>query len=127
VSGFLNIDWKDFSTFGSPVGEIVLRAAVVYLALFFLLRFGGKRTAGAVGLSDLLVVVVIADAVQNAMASEHKTVLDGWLLAATILFWNFALDWMDFRFPRLQRLLRPRLCLWCATANCCAAICARSW
>ncbi len=41
------------------------------------------------------------------MASEHKTVLDGLLLAATILFWNLALDWMDFRFPRLQRLLRP--------------------
>ncbi len=44
MSGFLNIDWKDFSTFGSPVGEIVLRGTVVYLALFFLLRFGRKRS-----------------------------------------------------------------------------------
>jgi len=60
VSG---LNWKEFLTLGSPPGEIVLRGTLVYLALFFLLRFGRKRAAGAVGLSDLLVVVIIADAV----------------------------------------------------------------
>jgi hypothetical protein len=88
------------------LAEIVLRGTLVYLALFFMLRFDGKRTAGAIGITDLLVVVVIADAVQNAMASEHKTVLDGLLLAATILFWDYALDCLGYRSPRFRRLLR---------------------
>lgn len=105
MSGSLGIDWKEIFTLGSPLAEIVLRGTLVYLALFFMLRFGGKRTAGAIGISDLLVVVIIADAVQNAMASEHKTVLDGLLLAATILFWDYALDWLGYRSPRFQSLM----------------------
>lgn len=107
MNGSWGIDWKEIYTLGSPLAEIVLRGTLVYLALFFMLRFGGKRTAGAIGITDLLVVVVIADAVQNAMASEHKTVLDGLMLAATILFWDYVLDWLGYRSPRLQRLLRP--------------------
>jgi uncharacterized membrane protein YcaP (DUF421 family) len=53
------------------------------------------------------VVVLIADAAQNAMADDYRSVPDGVLLVAVILFWAWFLDWLSFRSPRLERLLKP--------------------
>lgn len=64
-----------------------------------------------IGIADLLVVVLIADAAQNAMASEYKSITEGAILVLTIIFWNYAVDWLGFRFPALQRLTRPPLLL----------------
>ena len=102
----LQIDWKSvFVPAVSPL-EIVLRGTFVYLLLFFVLRVL-RREAGALGISDLLVVVLIADAAQNAMASEYKSVTEGAVLVGTIVAWDYALDWLGYRFPALGRLLRP--------------------
>jgi uncharacterized membrane protein YcaP (DUF421 family) len=102
----LRIDWK--SVFAPEVSllEIVLRGTFVYLLLFFVLRVL-RREAGALGISDLLVVVLIADAAQNAMSSDYKSVTEGAVLVATIMGWDFFLDWLGYRFPAVQRLLRP--------------------
>ncbi|HEX7312817.1 MAG TPA: YetF domain-containing protein [Pyrinomonadaceae bacterium] len=106
MENLLQIDWK--STFVPTVSllEIVLRGTVVYLLLFFVLRVL-RREAGALGISDLLVVVLIADAAQNAMASEYKSLTEGAVLVGTIVAWDFFLDWLGYRFPAVQRLLRP--------------------
>jgi uncharacterized membrane protein YcaP (DUF421 family) len=53
------------------------------------------------------VVVLIADAAQNAMANEYKSVPEGIVLVATIIFWNFALDWLGYRVPWIQRIIHP--------------------
>ena len=45
---------------------------------------------GAVGMADMLVLVIISDAAQNAMAGEYKTVTDGFILVGTIIAWNYA-------------------------------------
>ena len=60
--------------------------------MFALLRFVLKREAGTLAITDLLVVVLIADAAQNAMADDYRSVPDGLLLVATIVFWSYALD-----------------------------------
>src|SRR5215208_1128450 len=102
----LQIDWKAvFVPTVSPL-EIVLRGTFVYLLLFFVLRVL-RREAGALGISDLLVVVLIADAAQNAMSSEYKSVTEGAVLVGTIVAWDYSLDWLGYRFPAVQRLLRP--------------------
>lgn len=88
------------------LAEVVLRGTFVYLLLFFVLRVL-RREAGALGISDLLVVVLIADAAQNAMASEYKSVTEGAVLVGTIVAWDYTLDWLGYRFPAVQRLLRP--------------------
>jgi uncharacterized membrane protein YcaP (DUF421 family) len=69
MSTVLQIDWNSMFVPSLHLGEIFLRGTVVYLFLFALLRVT-RRQAGAIGISDLLVVVLIADAAQNAMASE---------------------------------------------------------
>jgi len=79
----------------------------MYLVIFILMRFVLKREAGVIGLADLLVVVLIADAAQNAMAGDYKSITEGITLVATLVFWNFTLDWLGYRFPQLARFLHP--------------------
>jgi uncharacterized membrane protein YcaP (DUF421 family) len=100
------IDWNSAFVPTVSVAEMVLRGTLVYLLLFFVLRVL-RREAGALGISDLLVVVLIADAAQNAMASEYKSITEGAVLVGTIVAWDFFLDWLGYRFPSIQRLLRP--------------------
>ena len=64
----MQIDWRAVFIPSTHIGEVFLRGSLIYLLLFFLLRIF-RRQAGALGISDLLVVVLIADAAQNAMAS----------------------------------------------------------
>jgi uncharacterized membrane protein YcaP (DUF421 family) len=100
------IDWHSAFVPKVSPAEIVLRGTLVYLLLFFVLRVL-RREAGALGISDLLVVVLIADAAQNAMASEYKSITEGAILVGTIVAWDFFLDWLGYHFPVVQRLLRP--------------------
>lgn len=101
------IDWDSVFVPTLHLGEIVLRGSLVYLFLFFLLRVL-RRQAGHIGLSDVVVIVLVADAAQNAMAAEYHSLTEGAVLVATIAFWDYFLDWLAFKVPALRRLLRPR-------------------
>jgi uncharacterized membrane protein YcaP (DUF421 family) len=102
----LQIDWKSVFVPSLSILEIVARGTLVYLFLFVVLRVL-RRGAGAIGISDLLVVVLIADAAQNAMGSEYKSVTEGVVLVLTIVGWDYLLDWFGFKIPALRPLLRP--------------------
>ncbi|HKS38993.1 MAG TPA: DUF421 domain-containing protein, partial [Blastocatellia bacterium] len=106
MNALLEIDWKSVFIPSGHLAEIFLRGTIIYLFLFFLLRIL-RREAGAIGISDLLVVVLIADASQNAMAGEYKSITEGVALIATIVFWDYFLDWLGYRFPKIRRLLQP--------------------
>jgi len=105
--GFSEIDWREMFVPQAPLAAVILRGTLTYLMLFLILRFLLKRQSGVIGIADLLVVVLIADAAQNAMAAEYKSITEGALLVLTIVFWNYFLDWLGYRFPALQRLVRP--------------------
>jgi uncharacterized membrane protein YcaP (DUF421 family) len=92
----------------TPVWQIVLRGSAIYWLLLLLFRFVVRRDVGAVGIADLLVLVLVADAAQNAMAGDYRTVGDGALLILTLIGWNFAVDWLAFRIPRFRRFASPR-------------------
>ena len=100
------IDWKSVFVPSVHIAEIFLRGTIVYLFLLIVLRIL-RREAGAIGISDLLVVVLIADAAQNAMASEYKSITEGLVLITTIAGWDYFLDWLGYRFPSIRRLIRP--------------------
>src|SRR5690606_21651641 len=57
---------------------------------------------GSVGISDFLFVVIVADASQNAMSGDAKTIADGVLLIATLVFWHFSLDWVRYKFKFIR-------------------------
>jgi uncharacterized membrane protein YcaP (DUF421 family) len=88
--------------------ELILRGTAVYWFLFLLFRFVLRRDARAIGIADVLLLVLIADASQNAMAGAYESVTDGFILVATIAGWNWLLDFGTWRFPAIARLMEPR-------------------
>jgi uncharacterized membrane protein YcaP (DUF421 family) len=104
----IGVDWARAFLPDTPILEIVLRGTCVYLALFVMLRVVLKRETSGMGITDVLVVVLIADAAQNAMAGAYTSVPDGLLLVATIIFWSYALNWLGHRFPRIERIVHPQ-------------------
>ena len=102
----LQIDWRElFMPTGSLV-EVVLRASLMYLLILAGFRVF-RRDAGSLSVSDLLVVVLIADAAQNGMAGEYKSITEGVVIVATIFGWNFVLDWLAYRSRFAHWLLHP--------------------
>lgn len=89
--------------------ELVLRGTLIYWFLFLLFRFILRRDAGSLGLADILVVVLVADAAQNGMSGEYKSVGEAMVLVGTIGGWNYFIDWMSFRYPWFARFAEPRV------------------
>ena len=91
-----------------PIWHMVLRGTVVFWFLLIVFRFVLRRDIGSMGMADLLFVVLVADASSNAMQGEYRSIGDGLVLLATLIFWNYALDWLSFRFAPVARFLEPR-------------------
>ena len=103
----MSLDWGEiFGIHVSPL-ELILRGSAMYLFLFLLFRVVVRRRVGAIGMADILILVIIADAAQNSMSGEYKSVTEGAILVGTILFWNLAIDWLNFRVPALRNWLEP--------------------
>ncbi|WP_307868159.1 YetF domain-containing protein [Micromonospora sp. C95] len=99
--------WKLFVP-DTPLWEIALRGSVIYLSIFFLLRVLHKRESGSTGVTDLLVIVLIADAAQNAMADDYTSIADGVLLVSVIIGWAYLLDAIAYRWPAAARIINPK-------------------
>src|SRR5512138_2203418 len=78
------------------------------VALSELFRFVLRRDVGSIAIADVLLLVLIADASQNAMAGGYSTVTDGFVLVATIAGWNYLLDWAAYRFEVVRRFVEPK-------------------
>lgn len=102
------IDWQDLFGLSVPPLEMFVRGTAIYWFLFLIFRFGVRRDAGSIGLADILLLVIVADAAQNALAGEYRSITDGMILIATIVGWNVLLDWAAYRSHTLQRWLEPR-------------------
>ncbi|MGH7278040.1 MAG: DUF421 domain-containing protein [Candidatus Rokuibacteriota bacterium] len=101
------VDWAHVFVPTTPLLETVIRGSFMYLALFALLRFVVRRESGSARISILLLMVLLADAAQNAMADDYTSVTDGVLLVATIMAWNYLVDWLGSTVPVLQGLIHP--------------------
>ena len=97
-----DVDWSRLFVPSASVVEIFIRGSVIYLVLFAVMRFLPRREVGGLGAADILVIVLIADAVQEGMSGRYESITEGLLLAGTIFFWATMLDYLDFRFPRLR-------------------------
>ena len=100
-------DWAKIFAFSVSPVEMIVRGSVMYLVLFAGLRLALKRTSASFGLSDLLLIVLIAEASQNALAGNYTSVPDGLVLVATLIFWNHALDALGYRFKAFGKLVHP--------------------
>lgn len=104
---FFQIDWQSMFVPTESLLEIFIRGTLMYLGMFALLRIF-RRQAGSVGIADLLVIVVIADAAQNGMAGDSKSITEAGLLILTIVLWDYFLDYLGDRSQFFKRILAPK-------------------
>jgi uncharacterized membrane protein YcaP (DUF421 family) len=101
------IDWRALFVPSGSLIEIIIRGTVVYFVLLAALRVLIRRHVGSMSLMDLLLMVLIADAAQNAMAGAYRTITEGLVLCGTLLGWNYLLDWLAYLSPFCARILEP--------------------
>jgi uncharacterized membrane protein YcaP (DUF421 family) len=97
-------EWFEFTV--NPL-ELVVRGTVIYLGLILCVRFLLRRDVGTMGMADFLFIVLIADAAQNGMAGEYKSLGDALVLIGTIVFLNVILDWAAYKSQWFRRFLEP--------------------
>ena len=89
-----------------PVWNIVLRTAVVYVVLLALLRLAGKREIGQMTTFDVVVILTIANAVQNAMVGPDTSLLGGLVAAAVLIGINWLVAAVGLRSLVFKQVLR---------------------
>lgn len=96
---------------GSSLPEVVLRTAIVYLFVVTALRLSGKREVGQMSVLELVVILVISDAVQNSMVGDNTSVWGGLVAVATLLALDFGLKALTRRSRSLREAVEgePRL------------------
>jgi uncharacterized membrane protein YcaP (DUF421 family) len=87
--------------------EMVFRGVIMYLAIFFLLRVVLRGRTGSMTTSDVLVLVIISDAAQNAMSSSYTSITDGIVLVATIVGMSWLFDWLGYHVAFMRRFVHP--------------------
>ena len=103
----LDIDWGSLFGFTVSPLELFIRGTAMFWFLFLLFRFVVRRDVGSVAMADILIFVIIADAAQNALSGDYKSITDGVVVVGTIIIWNLIADWAGYKFKLLRPLLEP--------------------
>lgn len=88
-----------------PWWELVLRAALVYLALLVMMRFSGKRTVGQFTPFDLLVVMLLSEAVSNSLSAGEDSVPGALISAATLMVLNVIIAMATARSEKIAKFV----------------------
>lgn len=97
--------FDDMFDLAMPWWAFVLRACIVYFILLALIRASGKRTMGQFTPFDMLLVVLLGNAVQNALLGQDTSVGGGLLLAATLLALNWLVGLVSARSAKMEALV----------------------
>ncbi|MCI0344485.1 MAG: DUF421 domain-containing protein [Chloroflexi bacterium] len=90
---------------GSSLVDVAIRTAIVYIFIVLALRLGGQRDVGQMSRLDLIVLLIIADAVQNAMVGENTTLLGGIVAAAVLIGLDRGLRLLEHRVTPVSKLI----------------------
>jgi uncharacterized membrane protein YcaP (DUF421 family) len=91
--------------------DIVLRATVVFFALYLLIRLMGKRELAKMTPFELILLVVLGDLIQQAVTQNDFSLTGAILAIGTMAFWALALSWLTFYSPKAESILdgEPRV------------------
>jgi uncharacterized membrane protein YcaP (DUF421 family) len=105
-----NVDWAGMFEPKHALLELFLRGTVMYLVIFVLLRLVVRREVGGIGMTDILVIVLIAEVAGNGISDNFQSVVESTVLVGTVLFWSTLIEWLQSRYPAFERLVRdPKL------------------
>jgi uncharacterized membrane protein YcaP (DUF421 family) len=93
------------------VWELILRAAIIYVFVFVLLRMLGKKHVGEMAPFDLVILLILSEAVQNALVADEKSVTGGLVVAGTLFGISQLIGYVTWKNKRAERFLEgaPRV------------------
>src|SRR5882762_2751512 len=94
--------------FALPWWEFVLRALIVYGFLLVILRVTGKRQVGQLAPFDLVLLLVLSNAVQNSMNGGDNSITGGMILTATLVGLHWIVAWMTYHNKTIEGLVEGR-------------------
>jgi uncharacterized membrane protein YcaP (DUF421 family) len=86
--------------------NIILSTSAVYLFIIIAIRLFGKKEISQLSVVDLIFILLISNAVQNAMVGSDTSLAGGLLAAATLFLMNYLFKQLIYRFPKLGRVLQ---------------------
>lgn len=94
-----------------PWWELVLRSVVVFTVLLLLLRLTGKRQVGQLAPNDLVLLLILSNAVQNSMNAGDNSLVGGLISAVTLVMLNYAVNLLVRKYRKVERFVdgRPQI------------------
>ncbi|PPC88362.1 MAG: DUF421 domain-containing protein [Methylotenera sp.] len=91
-----------------PWWELVARGLVVYVFLIALLRLTGKRQIGQLSPFDLVLLLILSNAVQNSMNAGDNSLGGGLISATTLVAVNYLVGLITFKSKKLEAIIEGR-------------------
>ena len=91
-----------------PWWEFILRGIIVYAFLLILIRITGKRQVGQLAPFDLVLLLVLSNAVQNAMNGGDNSIGGGLISAVTLVLLNYLIGMATYRSKTLEAIVEGR-------------------
>jgi len=91
--------------------EFVIRAAVVYAFVLLLIRLGGKREVGQMGVAEFVAILLVSNAVQNSMNGGDNSISGGMILSFVIIGLSVLVAYLTYKSRKLERIIqgKPRI------------------
>ena len=91
-----------------PWWELVIRSIAVYGFLILILRISGKRQIGQMAPFDLVLLLILSNAVQNSMSGGDNSLVGGLLIATVLVSINFVVGYTTYKSKKLEALIEGR-------------------
>lgn len=90
----------------NPYLRIILSSLIIYLFIIVAIRLFGKKELAQLSVIDLVLILLISNAVQNAMVSGDNSLIGGLIAAGTLFVVNYILKFLQYRFPQFSRAMQ---------------------
>lgn len=100
----LQINLSELFHTETPILELVLRAAILYLGILLLLRLVPRRTGGEMATMDLLFVVLIAEAATHSLGG-YSSITEGFIVILTLMVLNYSINFLSYYSPLVEKLV----------------------
>lgn len=97
-------DWTRVFAIETPLLELVARGTVLYFGILVFMRFMPRRTGGELAMMDLVFLLLVAEAAAHALGG-YNAVADAVMMIATLMGWNYLLNFLSFHVPFIERLV----------------------
>ncbi|WP_413293775.1 DUF421 domain-containing protein [Bdellovibrio sp. HCB185ZH] len=92
----------------NPWWEYIVRAVLIYAAVFILLRFMGKKQIGEMSPFDLVLLLIISESVSAAITGGDNSLTAGLICVTTFVVGNYSLDILGFKSKKVERILEGK-------------------